>query len=190
MSPRTQEANDAIHEERRKTILDTALGVFVKKGYDGTRMQEIADRCALSYGLVYHYFPTKETVFTTLVDMALAAAKSLIQSLPHGSPPQAFGALVGFAVSDPSPLYFALIVEALTKQNVPPELTTRARKTVIGIKDAFAAAGNEDAAGHSDARAESILAILLGASIMKICSLSDGTFASPAAVILAASGGE
>ena len=190
MSPRTQEANDALHGERRKTILDTALGAFVEKGFDGTRMQEIADRCALSYGLVYHYFPTKEAVFTTLVDMALAAARSLIQSLPHGSPPQAFGAFVGFAVSDPSPMYFAIIVEALTKQGVPPELAARARKTVLGFKDAFAAAGNEDLPGYADAKAESILAILLGVSIMKICRLSDGLFATHAATVLAASGRE
>lgn len=190
MSPRTQEANDVLHEERRRNILNAALGAFVEKGFDGTRMQEIADRCALSYGLVYYYFPTKEAVFTTLVDMALAAAKSLIQSLPHGSPPQAFGAFVGFAVSDPSPLYFALIVEALTKQGVPSELAAKARETVLGFKAAFAAAGSGDIPSDADARAEGILAILLGASIMKICRLSDGTFASRAATILAASGRE
>ena len=52
MSPRTQEANDALHGERRKAILNAALDSFVEEGFEGTRMQEIADRCGMSYGLV------------------------------------------------------------------------------------------------------------------------------------------
>jgi AcrR family transcriptional regulator len=190
MSPRTAEANEALHEERRATILNAALGAFVERGFEGTRIQEIADRCGFSYGLVYRYFPTKEAVFTTLVDMALAAAGSLIQALPQGSPPQAFGVFVGFAVSDPSPQYFALLVEALTKRSVPPELATKARVTVQGFKAAFTAAESSLLPGDADARAEGLLAILLGASIMKICGVSDGSFASRAATILAAFGRE
>lgn len=190
MSPRSQEANEALHDERRKAILEAALSAFVEKGFGGTRMQEIADRCAMSYGLVYHYFPTKEAVFTTLVDMALSAAKMLIQSLPQGSSPQTLGAFVGFAISDPSPLYFAVIVEALTKNDVPTELATRARETVLGFKDAFATTGIGHTQNEADANAEGILSILLGASIMKICKVSDGNFASLVATKLAASSAE
>ena len=188
MSPRTQEANDALHAERRKTILDAALHVFVENGFNGTRMQEIAKRCALSYGLVYHYFPTKEAIFATLVDMALDAAELLIRSLPQGAEPQGFGSFAGFAVSDPSPLYFAIIVEALTKKSVAPELKARARETILSMKTALASAGSGESPTDDATKGEGILAVLLGASIMKICRLSDGTFASRSAMILAASG--
>jgi AcrR family transcriptional regulator len=190
MSPRTQEANEALHEKRRMTILNAALGAFVERGFEGTRIQEIADRCALSYGLVYRYFPTKEAIFTTLVDMALAAAGSLIQTLPQGAPPRAFGAFISFAVSDPAPLYFALIVEALTKQSVPPELAARAREKLMGFKAVIAAAGNLADPGDAVTRAEGILAILIGTSIMKICGLSDGIFASRVVTVLTAPGKE
>ncbi|PKL07842.1 MAG: hypothetical protein CVV51_12015 [Spirochaetae bacterium HGW-Spirochaetae-7] len=190
MSPRTAEANEAIHADRRKSILDAALGAFVDRGFEGTRMQEIADRCGLSYGLVYHYFPSKEEVFTALVDMALVAAGSLVRMLQRDSSPHALGAFVGYAVSDPSPRYFALITEALTKTGVPAELATRARNTVLGFKAGIAAAGSGSIQSDADSRAEAILAILLGTSIMKICGISDGEFAGRSATILAASIGE
>jgi AcrR family transcriptional regulator len=190
MSPRTQEANDALHGERRKEILDVALRIFVENGFNGTRMQEIAKQCKLSYGLVYHYFPSKEAIFTALVDLALDAAKQLIYSLPQESSPQVFGSLIGFAVSDPSPHYFAIIVEALTKKSVPVELSNRVKQSVLELKTALATAGNGNPRDDNDARAEGILALLLGASIMKICSLSDGSFVAQSSTILAASGKE
>jgi AcrR family transcriptional regulator len=188
MSPRTAEANDILHEERRRAILETALDAFVDNGFAGTRMQEIADRCSLSYGLVYHYFASKEAIFAALVDMALAAAGSLLQAFPQGSPPLALDAFVGYAVSDPSPKYFALIVEALSKKGIPSELATRARERVLGFKVAIAAGGSRVIPGEGEARAEGILAILLGSSIMKICGVSDGSFAGRAVTILASSG--
>jgi AcrR family transcriptional regulator len=190
MSPRTAEANEILHGERRMTILDTALVVFVEQGFEGTRMQEIAERCALSYGLVYHYFSSKEAVFRTLVEMALGAAGSLIAMLPKGSPPAAFGSFVTFALADPSPLYFALIVEALTKRGVPTDLAAKTRETVLGFKASIAAAGGGIHPGDADALAEAILALLLGTSIMKSCGLSDGSFACRSATLLAAAGRE
>jgi AcrR family transcriptional regulator len=186
MSPRTAEANEAIHEDRRGQLLDAALSVFVERGFAGTRMQEIAERAKLSYGLVYHYFPSKEAIFSALVDLALGAAESLIGSLSPDSSPEDFGSFVGYAIADPSPSFFALIIEALTKEGVPPELESRARKVVLGIRDSFAKVlPSPEAGGEASTRAEGLVAILLGASIMKICGVSDGSFAAGAARILA-----
>jgi AcrR family transcriptional regulator len=190
MSPRTAEANEALHEERRRAILDAALGAFAERGIEGTRMQEIAERCGLSYGLVYHYFPTKEAVFTALVDLALAAAGSLIRTLPPSSPPEAFGAFVGYALRDPSPRYFALITEALSRKGVPPALAARTRETVNGFIAAIASAGTGADPAEAGARAEGILALLLGSSIMGLCGVSDGSFAPRAAAMLAVSSKE
>jgi len=186
MSPRTHEANEAIRDERKATILDTALGVFVERGFEGTRIQDIADRCGLSYGLVYRYFPSKETIFSTLAESALDAAESLIKTLPRESPPEAFGAFIGFAISGPSPHYFSIIIEALTNRGVAPELATGARERIKRIMAGIAAGGGFADPGEAAAWAESILAILLGASIMKICGVSNGDFASQAAAVLSA----
>jgi Transcriptional regulator len=185
MSPRTQEANEALSQERRAAILDAALGVFVERGFEGTRIQEIATRTGLSYGLVYHYFPTKEAIFGALVDVAMSAAGGLTATLSREASPDILGGFIATAVADPAPGYFLILVEALTKQGVPAEIAGRAREAILAIKAAFQALE----LFHGEERsAEAIISLLLGASILKVCGLSDGEFASEAGVAIASSG--
>jgi len=44
-------------------IVKAAIVVFVKKGYDGTRMQEIADEASINKSLLHYYFRSKEKLF-------------------------------------------------------------------------------------------------------------------------------
>lgn len=48
--------------ERRRQILDGAVRVFARQGFHATRVSDIADEADVAYGLVYHYFQSKETV--------------------------------------------------------------------------------------------------------------------------------
>lgn len=50
-------------EERRSHILLGAAELFVKHGYSGTSMRDIAQRTGLLPGSIYHYFPAKEDLF-------------------------------------------------------------------------------------------------------------------------------
>jgi TetR/AcrR family transcriptional regulator, cholesterol catabolism regulator len=50
-------------EERRSQILLGAAELFVKHGYGGTSIRDIAQRTGLLPGSVYHYFPAKEDLF-------------------------------------------------------------------------------------------------------------------------------
>lgn len=54
--------------DRGKIIVDAALKVFSRKGYADTRMADIAREAEMSYGLVYHYFENKETLFDAIVE--------------------------------------------------------------------------------------------------------------------------
>ncbi|BDU71930.1 TetR/AcrR family transcriptional regulator [Mesoterricola silvestris] len=54
-------------ERSRTAILEAALRLFSKQGYRGTSIREIAAEAGLSTGNVYHHFPDKETLFTTLL---------------------------------------------------------------------------------------------------------------------------
>jgi AcrR family transcriptional regulator len=190
MSPRSAESNKAIREERRAAIMDTALIVFAERGFEGTRIQDIADRCGLSYGLVYRYFPSKEQIFTAMVEMALEAAGRLAESLPKGTGPEALAAFVGIASAYPSPLYFALVAQALSDKSVPEELAAQARERVAGIAAAIAKALALKDAKEAKIRAEGIIALLLGSSIMQACGLSDGSFAASVAGMLAKAEGK
>ena len=53
---------------KQEIIVDAALEVFRDKGYANTRMADIARRAGVSYGLVYHYFASKEVLFDVIVE--------------------------------------------------------------------------------------------------------------------------
>lgn len=46
-----------------QTILEAAKSVFVKKGLEGARMQEIADEAGMNKALLHYYFRNKEKLF-------------------------------------------------------------------------------------------------------------------------------
>lgn len=52
--------------ERRRQILDAAVRVFARQGFHTCRVSDIADEAGVAYGLLYHYFRSKEEVLDTL----------------------------------------------------------------------------------------------------------------------------
>jgi TetR/AcrR family transcriptional regulator len=46
-----------------ENIINTAVKVFVEKGKDGARMQEIADKAGVNKMLLHYYFKDKDTLF-------------------------------------------------------------------------------------------------------------------------------
>jgi AcrR family transcriptional regulator len=52
--------------DKRRVILDAAVRVFARQGYNGCRVSDIADEAGVAYGLVYHYFRSKDEVLDTL----------------------------------------------------------------------------------------------------------------------------
>ncbi len=54
--------------DRRRQILDAAIRVFARQGFHSCRVSDIAQEAGVAYGLVYHYFDTKEGVLSELFD--------------------------------------------------------------------------------------------------------------------------
>jgi TetR/AcrR family transcriptional regulator, fatty acid metabolism regulator protein len=52
--------------DKRQLILDAAVRVFARQGFHTSRVSDIADEAGVAYGLVYHYFGSKEEVLDTL----------------------------------------------------------------------------------------------------------------------------
>ena len=52
--------------DKRRLILDAAVRVFARQGFNGSRVSDIADEAGVAYGLVYHYFRSKDEVLDTL----------------------------------------------------------------------------------------------------------------------------
>jgi len=52
--------------DKRRLILDAAIRVFARQGFHACRVSDIADEAGVAYGLVYHYFGSKEEILNTL----------------------------------------------------------------------------------------------------------------------------
>lgn len=79
MAPRSIEVNEQIKDERRSQILLSALKIFTRKGFSATKMSDIAKDTGISYGLVYHYFKSKDDIYTELIEYAISSIGKVIE---------------------------------------------------------------------------------------------------------------
>ena len=128
MSPRKQEQNEQMRAEALAKISGAALKVFAEYGYHGATMKQIAEGTGLSYGLVYHYFPSKERIFRHLVDFALESSMFALNTALD-MPGTAWeklenlsAILVKNALTGESSLYFLVMMQAMTQGKSIPGL--------------------------------------------------------------------
>jgi len=50
-------------------IFEAATEVFIEKGLDGSRMQDIADRAGINKSLLHYYYRSKDKLFNTVFEM-------------------------------------------------------------------------------------------------------------------------
>lgn len=55
-------------EERKQEILETAIKLFAKDGFEKTSISDIAREIGVAQGLCYRYFPSKDVLFQTALD--------------------------------------------------------------------------------------------------------------------------
>jgi AcrR family transcriptional regulator len=55
-------------EDRRTAILDAALEVFSRRGYNGASIDEIATAAGISKALIYEHFPSKKDLHVSLLE--------------------------------------------------------------------------------------------------------------------------
>jgi TetR/AcrR family transcriptional regulator len=58
--------NDKLTEQK---IFESATEVFMEKGMDGARMQDIADHAGINKSLLHYYYRTKERLFNAVFEM-------------------------------------------------------------------------------------------------------------------------
>ena len=75
--------NVAKAKERRREILMGAARAFARGGYDATNIDQIANECGLAKGHLYHYFRSKQEIFT---EIRIDAYKRVIQRLATIAP--------------------------------------------------------------------------------------------------------
>jgi TetR/AcrR family transcriptional regulator, fatty acid metabolism regulator protein len=123
--------------DKRRVILDAAVRVFARQGFHTCRVSDIADEAGVAYGLVYHYFSSKDEVLDTIFldrwDVMLAAIVEVdARTIP---PREKLYAIAAFIIDsyrrDPD-LMKVIIVEVTRAAN------TFARTHLESIRQAFA----------------------------------------------------
>jgi TetR/AcrR family transcriptional regulator, fatty acid metabolism regulator protein len=74
-------------EEKRRRLLEAAVRVFARKGYHAARIGDIAEEAGVAYGLLYHYFSSKEEVLRSVFRDTWRALILTIQNVAEGDDP-------------------------------------------------------------------------------------------------------
>jgi AcrR family transcriptional regulator len=63
---------DPLSPERRQRIVAGAAAIFIRDGYEGASMSQIAAAASVSKGTLYNYFPSKQALFAAFVRQGCA----------------------------------------------------------------------------------------------------------------------
>ncbi len=72
-----------------QAILETASNLFIRRGYEGTTMQDIALELGVSRSALYYYFKNKEEILASLTEgLTIAAQQLASQVVEQGKAPE------------------------------------------------------------------------------------------------------
>jgi TetR/AcrR family fatty acid metabolism transcriptional regulator len=136
MASETSQSSPAAVAKRR-VILDAAVRVFARQGFHTCRVSDVADEAGVAYGLVYHYFSSKDEILDTLFlerwDVMLEAIAEADASTR--SPRDKLATIAGFIVDSyrHNPELMKVIVVEVTRA-----ANTFGRTHLRKIRDAYA----------------------------------------------------
>jgi len=71
-------------KQRREQLLDVARGLFARRGYDATSVEEIAAKAGVSKPVVYEHFGGKEGIYAVVVDREMSRLLGRIEGALSG----------------------------------------------------------------------------------------------------------
>src|SRR5918993_1810834 len=72
--------------ERRKLIVDAAGRLFGERGYDGTRLVDVAAAAGVTKPVLYRHFTDKTALYLALLDRHRADLGSFAAAIPPSGP--------------------------------------------------------------------------------------------------------
>ena len=72
-------------DAREDSIVESALGLFARKGIERTTMQEIATDAGLSAGAIYRYFPGKEKLLEAVFEHCIDEQRAVFAAHASGA---------------------------------------------------------------------------------------------------------
>jgi AcrR family transcriptional regulator len=128
----------AVIREKKEVIENAAGELFIRQGFHATSMRDISKQANVSLGNLYNYYPTKESIFESIVDGYLTVIdnelKKLFAQIDEPLEPESLrfmGELVGELVNQHSDFWLLMYIDVLEFQN------RHFRKMFDGLTDRF-----------------------------------------------------
>lgn len=122
-------------DERPDEILDAALDEFNERGFDGTRVEDIARRAGISKAGVYLYFLSKEEILRELIEREIAPIARKMHELADAGTDDPLGTLralvAAFATVMANPRLFAVPRVVISVSARFPEIGAYYRENVV-----------------------------------------------------------
>jgi len=80
-SIRTYSRDGALIREKRAEIVQSACRVFIRKGYDGTSMRDLARALGKSTGAFYHYVGSKKDILYLILDFTVMNQMEFVEKM-------------------------------------------------------------------------------------------------------------
>ncbi|MFZ3070196.1 MAG: TetR/AcrR family transcriptional regulator [Anaerolineaceae bacterium] len=176
-------------KKSRDKILETAGMLFTQSGYDATSVHEICMIAGVSKGAFYHYFSTKQILFSTLmeswveqVQQTLAAAGQEGKIEPDALMAMVSGAGAAFKAA---PKGFPILVEFWRQAALDPETWQLAIKPYYSYMNFFESEvrkgineGSLDASNDPKSIAHLLVAFAMGYMLQAAIDPSDQEWTS------------
>lgn len=89
MTAKNREEHPKAQDKSREKILTAAFELFARRGYAQTSVDSIAAKAAVSKGLIYHYFDSKEHILKGVFDRMKEEGDTLMKGIER-LPPEKF----------------------------------------------------------------------------------------------------
>lgn len=90
-----EKSEERVRARNMRLILKAATGVFSRKGFDGTRIAEIAARAGLPKANIYYYFSSKEEIYSAIIAELIAGWDDALSNIrPDREPAEALAAYI------------------------------------------------------------------------------------------------
>lgn len=136
---RTPESLETGEPEKRRAILHAAVRVFAEKGYHGCRIADVARSAGVAYGLVYHYFRSKEELLESVFAEQWAILVNALRAIDQGpgTAPEKLEAMLRFVFdvfkTAPSAVRVLILEVARTPHALRAGSTRETFEAAVGI---------------------------------------------------------
>ncbi|NAZ85335.1 TetR/AcrR family transcriptional regulator [Kineococcus indalonis] len=143
------------HRRRRHEIVEAAVELFARKGFEATTTADICRAAGISTGRLFHYFPSKQAVFHAIFELDRAEQEEALARAVHDPDPwRGLTAVVERLWAETThPVVAGLFVEVVTQAHRDPVVTRlvaeddrRALDGVAALVERLVAAGRADPA--------------------------------------------